>query len=500
MRKSLRWSRRENGRRYSDRLDAAIAGYGLLCFIQRDITFMDFGPGAEGNEEKSMEKRTELFSNGALKEMILPLFLEQLLVMLVGLADTLVVSYAGEAAVSGVSLVNQFNTIFIYLFTALASGGAVVISQYIGRRAMDAAGESASQLLLFSVLFSALTSALVLIGNEGMLRLMFGRVEGDVMRACMTYLRISAYSYPALAIYNAGAALFRSIGRTRVTMYLSVASNVINVVGNLIGVFVLRAGVAGVAWPSLIARAFSAAVITVLCFRKKNDVCYARKWIFRWNGGLMRNILRIAIPNGLENGIFQLVKVALSSIVALFGTYQIAANGVAQSIWSLSALAGAAMGPVFITVIGQCMGNGNPQAAEAYFRKLTRITLLLSSAWNLLIFLLTPLFMKFYALEPDTKQLVIWLVLIHNLFNAIAYPFSGALSNGLRAAGDVKFTMYVSVLSTIAVRLLLSWLLGVTLQMGVIGIAAAMVCDWIIRAVLFFWRQRSGKWKAFQVI
>ena len=420
--------------------------------------------------------------------------------MLVGLADTLVVSYAGEAAVSGVSLVNQFNTIFIYLFTALASGGAVVISQYIGRKTMDAAGESVSQLLLFSVIFSALVSVLVLVGNEGMLRLMFGKVEADVMQACMTYLRISAYSYPALAVYNAGAALFRSIGRTNITMYLSVVSNIINVIGNLIGVFVLRAGVAGVAWPSLIARTFSAVVITLLCFQKKNDVFYACKWIFQWNGDLMRHILRIAIPNGLENGVFQLVKVALSSIVALFGTYQIAANGVAQSIWSLAALAGVAMSPVFITVIGQCMGNGDTQAAETYLKKLTKITLLLSSAWNLLIFLMTPLFMKFYALEPDTKQLVIWLVLIHNLFNAIAYPFSGALSNGLRAAGDVKFTMYVSFLSTIAVRLLLSYLLGVVLQMGVIGIAIAMVSDWIIRAVIFFWRQQSGKWKTFQVI
>lgn len=412
----------------------------------------------------------------------------------------LVVSYAGEAAVSGVSLVNQFNTIFIYLFTALASGGAVVISQYIGRKAIDAAGESASQLLRFSAIFSTLVSALVLIGNEGMLRLMFGKVESDVMQACITYLRISAYSYPALAVYNAGASLFRSVGKTSVTMYLSVASNIINVIGNLIGVFVLHAGVAGVAWPSLIARTFSAVVITVLCFRKKNHVFYTRKWIFQWNGALMRHILRIAIPNGLENGVFQLVKVALSSIVALFGTYQIAANGVAQSIWSLAALASVSMGPVFITVIGQCMGNNNTQIAESYLKKLTKITVLLSFAWNLLIFVLTPLFMRFYALEPDTKQLVIWLVLIHNLFNAIAYPFSGALSNGLRAAGDVKFTMYVSVISTIAVRLLLSWLLGVALQMGVIGIAIAMVSDWVIRAVIFFWRQKSGKWKTFQVI
>ncbi|MBD5450992.1 MAG: MATE family efflux transporter [Lachnospiraceae bacterium] len=447
-----------------------------------------------------MEQSKELFSNKDLKAMIIPLFLEQLLVMLVGMADTLVVSYAGEAAVSGVSLVNQFNTIFIYLFTALASGGAVVISQYIGRNENNSAGESASQLLLFSTLFSIFIAVLVLAGNKGMLRLLFGKVEDSVMQACITYLRISAYSYPALAVYNAGAAVYRSLGKTSVTMYLSIASNVINVIGNIIGVFGLHAGVAGVAWPSLIARTFSAVVITFLCFREANGVFYRGKWIFMWDGNLMKRILNIAVPNGIENGIFQLVKVALSSIVALFGTYQIAANGVSQSIWSMAALAGVSMGPAFITVIGQCMGNKDTCAAEYYFRKLTRITLLLSAAWNLLIFLLTPLFMKFYSLSPETKNLVIWLVLIHNIFNAVAYPFSGALSNGLRAAGDVKFTMYVSIASTILGRLLLSYLLGITLDMGVIGIAIAMVCDWSIRAVIFLWRQKSGKWKTFQVI
>lgn len=213
-----------------------------------------------------MNQQEYLFSNKDLKAMIIPLFLEQLLVMFVGIADTLVVSYAGEAAVSGVSLVNQFNTIFIYLFTALASGGAVVISQYIGRNENDCAGKSASQLLLFSTIFSVFAEVFVLIGNKGILRLMFGRVEDSVMQACITYLRISAYSYPALAVYNAGAALYRSVGNTSVTMYLSIASNIINVIGNIIGVFILRAGVAGVAWPSLIARLFSAAVITILCF------------------------------------------------------------------------------------------------------------------------------------------------------------------------------------------------------------------------------------------
>lgn len=440
------------------------------------------------------------FSGKDLGRMIVPLFLEQLLVMLVGIADTLVVSFAGEAAVSGVSLVNQFNTIFIYLFTALASGGAIVISQYIGKKDSESAGKSASQLLMFGAGFSLMIAVLVLAGNKGMLRLLFGKVEDSVMNACIIYLKISAYSYPALAVYNSGAAVYRSLGKTNVTMYISVLSNIINVVGNVIGVFVLHAGVAGVAWPSLIARVFSAVAITILCFRKKNEVTYRTSWIFRWDSDCLKRIWKVAIPNGVENGIFQLVKVALSSIVALFGTYQIAANGVAQSIWSLAALSGVAMGPVFITVIGQCMGKRDTEAADFYFKELSKITLLLSAAWNFLVFLCTPLFLRFYALEPQTKQLVIWLVLIHNVFNAAAFPFSGALSNGLRATGDIKFTMYVSVISTIAGRLFLSYLLGVVLHMGVIGITVAMVCDWVIRAVIFICRQKSGRWKAFEVV
>lgn len=236
--------------------------------------------------------------------------MEQLLVMLVGIADTFVVSYAGEAAVSGVSLVNSFNTIFIYLFTALASGGAVIISQYIGRHDTEPAGESASQLFTVSLLFSAAAAVVILMLHRQILRLMFGKVEPEVMEACVTYLRISAYSYPAIAVYNAGAAVYRSIGKTSTTMYISVLSNIINVIGNVIGVFVLYAGVAGVAYPSLAARMFSAVVITGLCFRKRERVQYRLGWILQWNRDLMRRILGIAVPNGIENGIFQFVKVA----------------------------------------------------------------------------------------------------------------------------------------------------------------------------------------------
>lgn len=441
-----------------------------------------------------------LFTNSDLRRMIVPLFLEQLLVMMVGIADTFVVSFAGEAAVSGVSLVNAFNTIFIYLFTALASGGAVVISQYIGKREHAAAGEAASQLFMVSLLFSILVSVSIFSIHRPLMGLVFGQVEPAVMEACVTYLRISVYSYPALAVYNAGAAMYRSIGKTSVTMYISVAANIINVVGNVVGVFVLRAGVAGVAYPSLIARIFSAIVITALCFGKRNQVQYRKRWVLKWNRDMLHRILGIAVPNGFENGIFQLVKVALTSVVALFGTYQIAANGIAQSIWSLAALMGMAMGPVFITVIGQCMGAGDLPAAETYMKKLLKITLLLSVAWNGLVFVITPLLMRGYDLADETKQLVVWLVLIHNVFNAAAFPLAGPLGNGLRAAGDVRYTMLVSIGTTVFVRLAFSFVFAVGMHLGAIGIAFAMCLDWVVRAVFFFVRMQSGRWKRFRVV
>lgn len=431
--------------------------------------------------------------------MILPLLMEQFLLMLVGLADTMVVSYAGEAAVSGVSLVNSFNTIFINLFTALASGGAVVVSQYIGRRDMKMASESSSQLLMVATVFAVVISIPVLIWKVPLLKGLFGKVEPDVMEACKTYLRISVYSFPALGIYNAGTALYRSIGKTSVTMKISIVSNLINVAGNLIGVFVFRAGVAGVAYPSLIARTFSAVVITLLCFREK-EVRYVGRWIFQWNRELLKKMLSIAIPNGVESGIFQFVKVALSSVVALFGTYQIAANGISQSIWSVAALISVTMGPVFITVIGQCMGAGDIRQAEYYFRKLTKVTVCISVAWNTLIFLITPLLIKIFAVSRQTGQMILYLVLIHNIANAVVFPFADPLGKGLRAAGDAMFTMVISLFTTIGVRLILSILLGIVLDLGVIGIALAMCLDWTVRGVIFWIRFRQGKWKTYRVI
>ena len=441
-----------------------------------------------------------MFSNRDLRNLIFPLFVEQFLLMLVGIADTFVVSFSSEADVSGVSLVNSFNTVLIFLFTALSSGGAVMISQYIGSGDHKKAEKSAGQLLMLSAVISALLSAGILLFDDQLLGLLFGSVEPGVMRASKTYLIITTWSLPALAVYDAGAALCRSIGKARATMYISAAANIVNIMGNCVGVFALGLGAAGVAYPSLISRILSAAAVTVYCFREKNGTRYRARGIFTWDGSLLKKIMGIALPNGVENGIHQLVKVALSSMVALFGTWQIAANGVAQSIWSLASIMGLAMAPVYTTVIGRCMGAGDTGSANFYFKKLNKITLILSVLWNALVFAVTPLIVRHSAISPQAREMVVWLVLINNVFNGLAYPFAGPLGSGLRAAGDVKFTMLVSVSLTIAARLFFSTLLGLWLGWGVVGVAVGMSIDLVLRGAVFFRRYRSQKWTGFRLV
>ena len=450
--------------------------------------------------KQPLPKERQRFGNRELAALILPILVEQLLTMLVGIADTLMVSYAGEAAVSGVSLVNQLNNVFIFVFGAVASGGAVVASQYIGREDRENGVTAASQLLMITVLISTALMGVSVLFRSQFLSLLFGRVEPDVMEASLTYLVISALSFPALAVYNSAAALFRSMGKTKAIMNISIAMNAVNVIGNAIGIFALHAGVAGVAVPSLVSRTFAAVVMLVLCFQKKNTLYVEPGKVFAWNGKMLKRILNIAVPNGVENGLFQLSKVALSSIVALFGTVQIAANGVAQSFWSMASLFCIAFGYAFVTVIGQCMGAGDTRATDYYNKKLLRMTYIGSAAWNFLIVLLTPFVLMLYSLSEDTRNLVLLLVLIHSVFNVALCPVAFSLSNGLRAAGDIRFTMYASIFATVVCRVVFSIVFGVWMNLGVIGICLAMVGDWLVKALLILVRYRNGKWTGFRVI
>jgi putative MATE family efflux protein len=425
---------------------------------------------------------------------------EQALVLLVGIADTLIVSYAGESAISGVSLINQINNVFIVVFMSLASGGAVIVSQYIGRDDLDKGKLSSGQLIMISGLLSIGVGGILLISKKVLLRLLFGKIEEDVMIASITYLTITVLSFPALAVYQACSAIFRSMAKTKITMYVSFLMNIINLAGNMIGVFILKAGVAGVAIPSLISRCVAALIMLVFCFSKKNIIFVKFRYIFKFDRDIIKRILHIAIPNAIEGGLFEAAKVALSSIVALFGTSQIAANGISQNFWNMSALFTNVMGPVFITVIGQCVGAKDYEAADYYFRKLLRINYTGAIFWNTAFYGITLLVLQLYDLSEETVRLVTIMVFIHNFFSIIFHPSTFALASGLRAAGDVKFTMYTGVFATLIVRVSFAFILGVWFNMGVIGVTFAMVIDWVVRFTFNIIRYKSGKWKTFVVI
>lgn len=452
----------------------------------------------EPKQDIAQEKKK--FSNKDLITLIIPIIIEQFLALLVGIADTLMISYAGEAAVSGVSLVNQLNNIFIMIFTALATGGAIVASQYIGSKDQKNGNLAASQLVMLTTLISIVVTIVLMIFKENIFSLVFGRVENDVFEAGMTYLYLSALSFPFLAVYNGCAGLFRSMGKTKTLMHISIIMNIINVVGNYFGIFVFHAGVAGVAIPSLISRIFAAIAMYILTINPNNPIYIRLKDLLSFDKAMIRRIFNIAIPNSIENGLFQISKVALSSIVAMFGTVQIAANGAAQSFWSMSALFVIAMGPAFVTVVGQYMGAGDKDGADYYMKKLLKMTYIGSFIWNTFFFLITPLILQLYSLSAEGTRLVIILVFIHNAFNIITCPLSFSLSNGLRAAGDIKFTMYASIFSTVICRVIFSIIFGLWMNMGVIGIALAMGVDWSIKAVLIMVRYRGGQWRNFQVI
>ena len=446
-------------------------------------------------EEIRHGRPSERFSNQDLKAMIIPLLIEQLLLLVVGIADTLMVSYAGEATVSGVSLDTMIYTIFIYLFTAISGGGSVVVSQYVGSGIREKSDQSASQVYFLAGVTSIACTFIMLFSGRALLGLLYPNVEQGVMDACRVYLWIVTLSFPANALYNAGAATYRAMGKTDVTMKVSIAMNLLNVAGNAIGIFVLHAGAAGVAWPTTLSWWFAAVLMTSLCFRKNNPACLRKEHLFRPEGDMLHRILSVAVPNAAENTLFQLAKVLLGTLIATFGTAQIAANGIGQTIWSLAAMISIAMGSLCITVIGQCIGAGDEDGAAYYMRKLTRWTLVLGIIWNAIVLAFTPLILPLYQISDEARRYVLIIVIIHNSFSALVQPYAMTLSSGLRAAGDVKFTMYASIFCTVFFRTLMSFALGLWLGWGVIGTSLAMGLDWVLKGILDIRRFRSGKWR-----
>ena len=443
-----------------------------------------------------MKEDERLFTNHQLIRLLWPLVIEQALAVLVGMADTVMVSSVGEAAISGVSLVDMINNLIINIFAALATGGAVVTSQFLGARKPEDASRSAGQLVTLSALLGVAVTAFCLLLRAPMLRLFFGSIDDSVMGEALIYFTITGLSYPFLALYNAGAAIFRSTGNSAVSMKVSVFMNLVNIAGNALCVYVLRMGTAGVAVPTLVSRAMGAIIILYLAAAHHDNP--AR---ITWDGvrhlqpTMARNILYIGIPSAMENSLFQLGRVLVVSMISLFGTAHISANAVANNLDSMGCIVGQAMGLAMITVVGRCVGAGDLRQAGYFAKKLLLWDYLVQGLSNALVLFFLPQLLGMYTLSQETWQLAWLLVMIHAGSGILLWPASFVLPNALRAANDVKFTMTTSIFSMMVWRLGFSYVLCVQMGMGAVGVWIAMVVDWIFRVICFVARFATGAWK-----
>lgn len=440
-------------------------------------------------------KKERLFTNQQLLALLWPLIIEQALGVLVGMADTVMVSSVGEAAISGVSLVDMINQLIITVFGALATGGAVVTSQHLGAKRPEEAARSAGQLVGLSGILGMTVAVFCLVTRTAQLRLFFGTISEDVMQACLTYFTITALSFPFLALYNAGAAIFRSTGNSAVSMRVSVLVNAINFCGNALCVFVLRMGVAGVAVPTLVSRAVGAVIILSLAARRDYALCITPRTVTRLEGRTVKGILYIGIPSAFENSLFQLGRVLVVSMISLFGTVHISANAVANNLDAVGCIVGNAMGLAMITVVGRCVGAQDFEQTKHYTKKLLLWDYIAQGTVNLLVLFFLNRILGMYTLSPETRALSWTLVMIHNGVAILLWPAGFVLPNALRAANDVRFTMLTSILSMIVWRMGLSWVLCVNMGMGAVGVWLAMVVDWICRVTCFVIRFASGAWQ-----
>ena len=442
-----------------------------------------------------------MFTSKDLKKLIIPLIFEQLLAVSVGFVDTFMVSIAGEAAVSGVALVDNISNLLIQILSALATGGAVVCSQYLGSKNIDMSKKSAGQLIFIMSTLSALLMVISLIGNHGIINFIFGKIEKKMFLKVQVFIfYITAVSYPFLGVYNAGAALFRSIGNSKISMNTSLIMNIINICGNALFIFVFNMGVAGVALATLISRIISAIIIIALMFKAESAIRIKSGRDFLPCPSIIRKILSIGLPSGLENGMFQIGKLSVSSLVSTFGTAAIAANSVANSVTMFANIPGNAIGMAMITVIGQCIGAKKPDEAKRYGKKLMFIAYAGILATNIIMTIVAVPVVGLFHLSPEATKTGLSLIHCFSLVAIFIWPLSFTMPNALRAAGDAKYTMMVSIFSMWAFRVGSSYLLGGTLGLGVLGVWFGMFIDWGFRSLAFLIRFLRGKWTQKAVI
>ena len=435
-----------------------------------------------------------LFTGKQLRALILPLIVEQFLGIFVGMADTMMVASAGEAAVSGVSLVDSLNVLLIVLFVALTTGGSVIISQHLGAKSYSDALKSAQQLLLSTTSLSLLMTAIALLGNYWLLHFIFRNIAPDVMGHARIYFFILAFSYPFLAIYNSCAAIFRAMGNSKISMTASLVMNLLNVCGNALLVFCFHMGASGVAISSLISRMFAAAFL-LLMLRRPDQFITLKTYSLQFDTGIIRKLLYIGVPSSIETSIFQIGKLLVLSVVAGFGTSATTANAVSNSLSQFALIPAAAIGTAMITISGQCIGAGAYDLAVYYTKELLILSHGILSATNLIMFFACPYLLPLYSLTPETLQTATLLIRVHSIGAIFLYPESFMLTNTLRAAADVKYPMVVSILSMWIWRVGFSYILGIYFHMGVLGVWVAMLSDWLCRSICFGLRFRSGVWK-----
>lgn len=447
-----------------------------------------------------VEKERLLFDNRALTALIIPLIIEQLLAVCVGMADSIMVASVGEAAVSGVSLVDNIMVLFINAFAALATGGAVIAGQYLGQKNREASCKAATQMIWFIMALSLVIMACIYLARWFILHIVFGQIDADVMEHANTYLLIVTASIPFIALYNGGAAIFRVMGNSKVSMQVSIIMNVVNVVGNAVLIFGFHRGTEGVAIPTLVSR-ITAAVLIIGLLCQKNRLIHMEKSLrYKPDWQMVRRILSIGVPNGLENSMFQLGKIIVLSLVSTFGTYAIAANAVSNVVASFQILPGMAINLGITAVIARCVGAGDYEQARYFTRKLLKLVYVCMWAANLFILLLLPVILWAYNLSEVTADMACQILYFHAANCVLIWPVSFSLPATLRAAGDAKVTMYIALASMWIFRIAFSYILGAVLNLGVFGVWVAMVIDWYVRALCMSLRYRSGKWKSIHSI
>lgn len=441
-----------------------------------------------------------MFSNKDITRLMIPLIVEQALAVTIGVADTVMVAYVGETVVSGVSIVDAINMLLVQVFAALATGGAIVVAQYLGRQDKSAACDAAKQLFLVMGAIGVTVAAVCVTWRFGILRLVYHTVEPAVMESAQEYFYLTALSLPFFAIYNAGGALFRSQGNSRISMLTALLMNVLNIGGNAIFLFGYNMGARAVGLGTLIARVVGAAVMLYLIKDSRNRVYIEQIWPLHFKPKMVGTILRIGVPTGLENGMFHFGKLMVSGLVASFGTVAITANAVGNSIASTACIPGSAVGLGMITIVGQCVGAGQYDQARSYIKKLMKLAYLIGGATNILALLFMKQLVGLFSLSPQTAQIAIIISSMHAGAWLVCWPTAFTLPNGLRAAGDVKFTMVVSVAVMWTCRIGLSYVFALYFNMGVIGVWFAMMFDWLVRTAFYVGRFMGSKWHSHVVI